>query len=45
MKAVMDLVGVEAPRMLAPLVQPAPALVSAFRAELSRQLAISEGIA
>lgn len=45
MKAVMDMVGVEAPRMLAPLVQPAPALVAAFRAELSRQLAISEGIA
>lgn len=45
MKAVMDLVGVEAPRMLAPLVQPAPALVAAFRAELGRQLAISEGLA
>lgn len=45
MKAVMDMVGVEAPRMLAPLVQPAPALVAAFRAELGRQLAISEGIA
>jgi 4-hydroxy-tetrahydrodipicolinate synthase len=44
MKAVMDLVGVEAPRMLAPLVQPAPALVAALRAELGRQLAISEGI-
>lgn len=44
MKAVMDLVGIDAPRMLAPLVQPAPALVSAFRAELSRQLAISEAI-
>lgn len=45
MKAVMDLVGVDAPRMLAPLVQPAPALVTAFRAELERQLAISEGLA
>jgi 4-hydroxy-tetrahydrodipicolinate synthase len=45
MKAVMDLIGVDAPRMLAPLVQPAPALVSAFRAELGRQLAISEGVA
>ena len=45
MKAVMDLIGVDAPRMLAPLVQPAPALVSSLRAELGRQLAISEGIA
>lgn len=45
MKAVMDMVGVEAPRMLAPLVQPAPTLVASFRAELRRQLAISEGIA
>ncbi|MDA9444774.1 ABC transporter permease [Bradyrhizobium sp. CCBAU 51745] len=45
MKAVMDMVGVEAPRMLAPLVQPAPALVASLRAELGRQLAISEGIA
>ena len=45
MKAVMDLIGVDAPRMLSPLVQPAPALVSALRAELGRQLAISEGIA
>jgi 4-hydroxy-tetrahydrodipicolinate synthase len=45
MKAVMDLVGVEAPRMLAPLVQPAPALVASLRAELGRQLAISEGLA
>jgi 4-hydroxy-tetrahydrodipicolinate synthase len=45
MKAVMDLVGVEAPRLLAPLVQPAPALVASLRAELGRQLTISEGIA
>jgi 4-hydroxy-tetrahydrodipicolinate synthase len=45
MKAVMDLVGVDAPRMLAPLVQPAPSLVSALRSELGRQLAISEGVA
>lgn len=44
MKAVMDLVGVDAPRMLAPLVQPAPSLVSAFRAEFGRQLSISEGV-
>jgi 4-hydroxy-tetrahydrodipicolinate synthase len=43
MKAVMDTIGVDAPRVLAPLVQPAPALVAAFRAELGRQLAISEG--
>ncbi|EJN12030.1 dihydrodipicolinate synthase/N-acetylneuraminate lyase [Bradyrhizobium sp. YR681] len=44
MKAVMDLVGVDAPRMLAPLVQPAPALVSAFRAELKKQLALTENV-
>jgi 4-hydroxy-tetrahydrodipicolinate synthase len=44
MKAVMDLVGVDAPRMLAPLVQPAPSLVSTLRAELVRQLSISEGV-
>lgn len=44
MKAVMDMVGVDAPRMLAPLVQPASALVEAFRAELGRQLAISENV-
>ena len=44
MKAVMDMVGVDAPRLLAPLVQPAPALVAAFRAELNKQLAISENI-
>ena len=44
MKAVMDMVGVDAPRMLAPLVQPASTLVEAFRAELGRQLAISENV-
>jgi len=44
MKAVMDLVGVHAPRVLAPLVQPAAALVAAFRTELSRQLAETEGV-
>ncbi|GGF44300.1 4-hydroxy-tetrahydrodipicolinate synthase [Aliidongia dinghuensis] len=42
MKAVMDLVGVDAPRLLAPLVPPAPSLVEELRAELKRQLAISE---
>jgi len=40
----MDMVGVDAPRMLAPLVQPAPALVSAFRAELKTQLALTENV-
>ena len=45
MKAVMDLVGVDAPRMLAPLVQPAEALVGSLRAELRRQLAETEGVA
>lgn len=44
MKAVMDMVGVDAPRMLAPLVQPAQALVSAFRAEFKTQLALTEKI-
>lgn len=44
MKAVMDLVGVDAPRMLAPLVQPAEALVASLRAELRRQLAETEGV-
>jgi 4-hydroxy-tetrahydrodipicolinate synthase len=42
MKAVMDLIGVEAPRLLAPLVPPTPALVAELRAEVQRQLAISE---
>jgi len=42
MKAVMDLIGVNAPRMLAPLVNPAPALTAKLRAELATQLAISE---
>jgi 4-hydroxy-tetrahydrodipicolinate synthase len=45
MKAVMDLVGVEAPRMLAPLVEPAAELAANLRRELKAQLAISEGIA
>ena len=44
MKAVMDMVGVDAPRMLAPLVQPAQALVSAFRAEFKKQLALTENV-
>ncbi len=42
MKAVMDLVGVNAPRLLAPLVSPAPTLAANLRAELTAQLAISE---
>ena len=40
MKAVMDLIGVDAPRLLAPLVAAQPSLVSEFRAEVKRQLAI-----
>lgn len=44
MKAVMDLVGVDAPRLLAPLVQPAPDLVRRLRAELSVQLAAFEDV-
>lgn len=42
MKAVMDLIGVDAPRLLAPLVSPQPSLAADLRAELQRQLAISE---
>ncbi|WPG41412.1 4-hydroxy-tetrahydrodipicolinate synthase [Variovorax sp. EBFNA2] len=41
MKSVMDLIGVNAPEMLAPLVPPAPELQQAMRAELSRQLAMA----
>ena len=33
-----------APRVLAPLVSPAPALVGAMRVELTKQLAISERV-
>ena len=44
MKAVMDMVGVEASRMLAPLVPPAPSLGAALRAELAKQLAAFEGV-
>jgi len=42
MKAVMDLIGVNAPEMLAPLVQPEPALAASFRTELQKQLALFE---
>jgi 4-hydroxy-tetrahydrodipicolinate synthase len=38
----MDLIGVDAPEMLAPLVQPAPELRARLRAELTRQLALFE---
>lgn len=44
MKAVMDLIGVDAPRMLAPLMSPEPSLAKDLRAELVAQLAISEQI-
>jgi 4-hydroxy-tetrahydrodipicolinate synthase len=43
MKSVMDLIGVNAPAMLAPLVPPAPALSAELREELRRQLEIFEG--
>jgi 4-hydroxy-tetrahydrodipicolinate synthase len=42
MKAVMDMIGVHAPRVLAPLVSASPTLVAPLRAELERQLAASE---
>jgi 4-hydroxy-tetrahydrodipicolinate synthase len=44
MKAVMDLIGVEAPHMLAPLIRPAPELQGRLRTELTRQLAAFEGV-
>ena len=44
MKAVMDLVGVNAPRTLAPLVQPAAALAADLRKELTAQLRVSEQV-
>ncbi|RQM43935.1 4-hydroxy-tetrahydrodipicolinate synthase [Paraburkholderia bannensis] len=42
MKAVMDLIGVDAPHMLAPLVNPDAALAAKLRSELARQLAVFE---
>jgi 4-hydroxy-tetrahydrodipicolinate synthase len=42
MKAVMDMVGIKAPRTLAPLVSADPGLVAGLRAELSRLLEASE---
>lgn len=42
MKSVMDLIGVNAPEMLAPLVQPDPALAQRLRGELERLLAVFE---
>ncbi|MHA6848067.1 4-hydroxy-tetrahydrodipicolinate synthase [Ralstonia syzygii] len=42
MKAVMDLIGVNAPEMLAPLVQPDPVLARRLRGELEKQLAVFE---
>ena len=41
-KAIWDLIGVHAPRLLAPLVDCAPALAADFRAAASRQIAESE---
>ncbi|MBP2232419.1 4-hydroxy-tetrahydrodipicolinate synthase [Azospirillum agricola] len=45
MKAVMDLIGVNAPAMLAPLVEPRDEIRQALRAELSRLLVAYEGVA
>ncbi|GGF63096.1 4-hydroxy-tetrahydrodipicolinate synthase [Azorhizobium oxalatiphilum] len=45
MKAVMDLVGVDAPRMLAPLVSANPELAKRLRAEVTRLLPEFEGTA
>lgn len=42
MKAVMDLIGVNAPDMLAPLVKLDPALAQRLRGELEKQLAVFE---
>jgi 4-hydroxy-tetrahydrodipicolinate synthase len=42
MKAVMDLIGVHAPLTLIPLIPPAEPLETSLRAELLRQLSISE---
>ncbi|MBN3739667.1 MULTISPECIES: 4-hydroxy-tetrahydrodipicolinate synthase [Burkholderia] len=42
MKAVMDLIGVDAPHMLAPLVKPDAALATKLRSELAKQLALFE---
>ena len=38
MKSVMDLIGVHAPTMLAPLIQAAPELSANLRIELEKQL-------
>lgn len=45
MKSVMDLIGVDAPKPLAPLVEPSADLVARFRAELTRQLRETEAAA
>ncbi|WJF89627.1 dihydrodipicolinate synthase family protein [Paraburkholderia bonniea] len=42
MKAVLDLIGVDAPAMLAPLVPAEASLVAKLRAELGKQLAVFE---
>ncbi|MBP6018912.1 MAG: 4-hydroxy-tetrahydrodipicolinate synthase [Burkholderiaceae bacterium] len=39
LKSVMDLIGIDAPRVLQPLVSPAPALQAKLREELKKQLA------
>lgn len=44
MKAVMDLIGVDAPRLLAPLVDADAGLVAKLRAETQKQIALSEQV-
>jgi 4-hydroxy-tetrahydrodipicolinate synthase len=44
MKAVMDVIGVHAPRMLKPLIAPAETLTASLRAELLQQLGVSETV-
>ena len=45
LKSVLDLVGVHAPRVLAPLVAPDENLASRLRGELQRRLAVEAGLA
>jgi len=45
MKSVLDLIGVEAPRVLDPLVPPAEGLQKRLRAELARWLEVEAGLA
>ncbi|XAH22583.1 4-hydroxy-tetrahydrodipicolinate synthase [Xylophilus sp. GW821-FHT01B05] len=44
LKSVMDLIGVDAPTLLDPLVPPAAALQARLHAEMAAQMAVSEGL-